>query len=53
MCRIHLRAAANRQTVALALLLAVLLAVWAVGMGKYLTADVPSDPLAKTRSLGR
>jgi hypothetical protein len=56
MCRIHLRSGADKrslQTLALALVLAVVLAIWTIGMGKYLTADVPSEPLTNTRSLGR
>jgi hypothetical protein len=54
MCRIHLRAAnQNLLSLALALVLVFLVAAWAVGMAKYLSANMSDDTLTKTHSLGR
>jgi hypothetical protein len=54
MCGIRLRAAnQSLLSLALALVLVFLVAVWAVGMAKYLSANMPSDPPTKTQSLGR
>jgi uncharacterized membrane protein YczE len=38
------------QTYAAILYVAVVLIIWGIGIGAYLTADIPNDPFAKVRS---